>query len=217
MAHQGVISGHPAISRGPGLEDLPEVGYRHVTLAGVQVTPRDAVLQEQCDVLCDQWRRQPLPDLPVSRYRSFFGTVGLDPAKTPVPFADLIRRHLAKGTFPSVNNVVDAGNAACARFLVAMAVFDLDQISGELTLRYSEPDEEFQQIGRDRPSRLPGGRLVLSDEKRVVSIFAYRDSAHTRITATTTNVLLAACRVPGIAETSLEEGLAYATALITRS
>ncbi|MDQ4070181.1 MAG: phenylalanine--tRNA ligase beta subunit-related protein, partial [Actinomycetota bacterium] len=134
-----------------------------------------------------------------------------------LPAEDLIARYLAKGAFPTVNNVVDGCNAACVQFLVAMAVFDMDKLNGQLVVRHARPEEEFQQIGRDRPSRLPPERIVLADDTRVISLFAFKDSQFTKITPTTENVLLAACQVPGIADETLEEALDYATALISSS
>ena len=214
-----VVSGRPTILLSPAMRAIGSLGYRHRTLRGVQVAGGGAVLSEECERLCRRWRGAPSPSLEheptVAAYHAFYRRVGLDPRRNRLPAEDLIARYLAKGTFPIVNNVVDGCNAACVEFLVAMAVFDLDKLGSQLIVRHAVPGEEFQQIGRDRPSRLPAERIVLADDKRVISLFAFKDSHFTKIDPTTENILLAACQVPGIAEATLEEALDYATRLIS--
>jgi DNA/RNA-binding domain of Phe-tRNA-synthetase-like protein len=211
-----VVSGQPTILLSPAIRAIGPVQYHHRTLRGVHVGGRRTSLADECERLCRRWTGgPPLEDEPnVAAYHAFYRMAGLDPRRNRLPAVDLIARYLAKGTFPAVNNAVDGCNAACLQFLTAMAVFDLDKLRRQLIVRRAIAGEEFQQIGRDRPSRLPADRIVLADDTRVVSLFALKDSHFTKVDHTTENVLLAACQVPGIADATLEEALDYATRLI---
>ena len=103
----------------------------------------------------------------------------------------LIQRILKDKPFPSINNIVDAGNLAVINTGHPIGIFDADKFSGDITLRSAEKGESFIPIGSKESIEFDGGEIILSDaDGLVLSIVAYRDSDKTKIINTTRNILV---------------------------
>lgn len=147
----------------------------------------------------EKYSLETLKDIPIFRaYRDFFWEVGIDPTKNRPATEALTRRVLAGKKLPSINTLVDAYNLASVKSQVALAAFDEDKVEGEPTMRFALRDERFLGIGMEKPMRLKGGEIVISDLDRVMAIYPYRDADYSRVTEETRNVLMLICGVPGI-------------------
>ena len=189
-----------------------------VTVAGVSVGPRPDPLDGLIAELEERVRRErtleSLKDDPVVRaYRRFFWRVGIDPTKTRPSAEALARRVLRGSRIPTINNVVDAGNAASLETMVPIGLYDVARLEGVLRLRRAVPGEEFRPIG-GRVERLTGREVVLADDVRVVHLFPHRDSDETKITEATGGVLVVACGVPGVEEGLVARAAGLAARLI---
>lgn len=141
----------------------------------------------------------------VRAYRDFMWRLGLDPTKIRPSAEALVRRILLGKPFPTINTLVDVYNVISASFLVSIGAFDLDKLEGELFLRFAEEGEEFLGIGMEEPLRLRGGEVVVSDGRKLVAIYPYRDSELTKVGEETRRVLFLLCGVPGIGVETLRE------------
>lgn len=158
-----------------------------------------------------------LKDVPILRaYRDFFWRVGIDPTKNRPAGEALIRRVLRGKQIPSINTLVDAYNLASIKTGIALAAFDADKLEGGLLMRFALEGEEFLGIGMERPLELKGGEVVISDGKKLVAIYPYRDSNETKVTSSTKGILLLACGVPGIEEEILQDALKTAVDYVTQ-
>ena len=151
------------------------------------------------------YRLETLKDEPVARaFRDFYWRIGIDPTKQRPAGEALARRILSGSGIPAINNLVDAGNLASAETLIPIGIYDLDKISGTLTLRFAHEGEEFMDI-RGKRSKLSPNEIVLVDSIGVVHIFPHRDSYRTKITSSTKRALIIGCGVKGVPRNLVEE------------
>lgn len=136
-------------------------------------------------------------------YRDFFWKIGIDPTKIRPASEALIRRILLEKPVPRINTLVDAYNLASIVSGVPIAAFDKDKISGELFMRKAFDGEEFLGIGMEKPIKLNGTEIVISDSEKLVAIYPYRDAEVTKISEKTRNVIFLICSVPGVEDNVL--------------
>ena len=201
--------------RFPGLQVIVEY------VDGVKVKESGAELQEFKEGLCGEVKRkyslESLKDVSIFRsYRDFFWKVGIDPTKIRPAAEALVRRILADKTIPMINNVVDSYNLAPIKTEVALAAFNRDELKGGLLMRTAESGERFHGIGMNHPMDLNGREVVISDEQKLVAIYPYRDADRSKVSATTKNLLILVCGVPGIHEKTLNDAGKVALELVTK-
>ncbi|MCD1293466.1 hypothetical protein CUJ83_00450 [Methanocella sp. CWC-04] len=142
-------------------------------------------------------------------YRDFFWSIGVDPTKTRPASEALVRRILSGGKLPAINTAVDAYNMASASSSVPIAAFDDDMIEGELLMRFALEGEKFRGIGMKDPIDLKPNQIIITDSKKIIAVYPYRDSDDTKVTADTKSMRVIVCGVPGISNDKLEK--AYET------
>lgn len=129
--------------------------------------------------------------------RDFYWRIGIDPTKQRPSSEALIRRILKGQELPLINSVVDAGNLASTETFIPIGLYDLDEISGNLVLRYSKLGETFEPIG-GKKMKLIRRQPVISDDVGIIHLYPHRDCLRTRIKESTKRVLALALGVPGI-------------------
>lgn len=129
-------------------------------------------------------------------FRRFCEDLDINLKRFPPSVEFLYKRFQKNGKVPQINCVVDCANKVAVEALVATGVFDLDQIKGDLILRFSKEGEEFKPLGGDTEN-LPEGLVVISDDEKILNLFPFRDSIYQKITKDTRNVLILADKVPG--------------------
>ncbi len=201
--------------RFPGLN----VVLGHVSNVNVRKSSNE--LQKVKEDICKQVKKKYtiefLKDVPIFRaYRDFFWKVGVDPTKIRPAAEALIRRIVAGKSIPVINNVVDSYNLVSIQSEVALAVFDLEALQGDLLMRTADTGETFLGIGMDNPMELHGGEIVISDKETLIAIYPYRDAEKSKVSDTTSQVFILVCGVPGLDEKVLEEAGETAIAYITR-
>ena len=136
-------------------------------------------------------------------YNQFFQSFGFD-----CPLPKHLKRTVNSG-FPRYSLYVDAHFMAemCAGILVA--VTDFNRFNGELTLDLAAEGEKCAGMG-GREFITREGEIVLRDAKEIVCVLCQGADEKTRVRDETTDVLLYAYAVPGIAAEYLKEGLTIA-------
>jgi DNA/RNA-binding domain of Phe-tRNA-synthetase-like protein len=136
-----------------------------------------------------EYNIETLKDNPTIRaYRDFYWKLGVDPTKIRPSGEALLRRILRSRGIPSISTVVDAYNLASLCTMIPISGFDRDLLNDPLHIRFAEANEKFIGIGMNTPQSLDEGTLVLEDRERILCIYPYRDSNHTKISLTTRNV-----------------------------
>jgi len=176
------------------------IAYRFIY--DVRVEKSGERLREEIRIITDTIRRKyclnELRNDPIIRaYRKFLWKIGIDPTKTRPSSEALLRCILRGKALPSINNIVDIGNLVSIQTRISIGIYDLDRIEGSLVLRLSREGEEFSPIG-SRKLVLRGNMVVLSDNKRIIHVYPYRDCLDTIITSNTKNALAIGAGVPGI-------------------
>lgn len=203
-------------------ERFPDLRVLLAELDNLRVLPRSDELEgfksEAYERIRSRFSLDSLRGHPIIRaYRDFFWRIGIDPTKIRPASEALLRRILGGRGLPTINTLVDAYNLASAEACIALAAFDADRIEGdELRMRLARSGETFLGIGMDKPRILRGGEIVVSDSKRLIAIYPYRDADYSKVTLETRRVYLMTCGVPGISLEKLREAEELASKYIQR-
>ncbi|RZN34107.1 MAG: hypothetical protein EFT35_09825 [Methanophagales archaeon ANME-1-THS] len=147
--------------------------------------------------------------------RDFFWRMGVDPTKVRPASEALLRRILVQKGLPRVAPIVDAYNLASVKTLLTFSAFDRARIDPPLNVRCARPGEQVILIGK-RKKELTGKELVLTDSTKVLCVYVHGDVEETKVTDTTSDLLLVAYGIPGISPEELREGLRIASQYLMR-
>jgi DNA/RNA-binding domain of Phe-tRNA-synthetase-like protein len=201
-------------------ESFPDLNAKTVVVDGVHIERSKSELEEfKQSVFAEIKRKYDIEGLKndekMRKYRDFFWKIDIDPTKIRPASEALIRRILQENPIPKINTAVDAYNLASVMSGVPIAAFDADTVVGNLHMRFSK-GELFLGIGMEKPKLLKGGEIVVSDDRKLVAVYPYRDSEDTKITLKTKKIILMSCGVPGISDKDLEQALDYAREYIRK-
>ena len=145
------------------------------------------VLASLASLTHDDWKNSSN----LQSYRDIYRSFGVDPNKQR-PSADALLHRIVSGKgLYKINTCVDAYNTMSAKHQLCMAVYDLDQVSTPLNLRFSQAGEKLTLIGDDQPTTVGEGELVYADREKVICLdFNYRDNVRTKVTEKTKNIVL---------------------------
>lgn len=120
-------------------------------------------------------------------YRSF----GVNPKKK-MPTAEALLSRVIKSDFvPHINAAVDSYLVAETLHCLPIGGYDLDKISGDIVLRFSQGNESFTGIGGDEAELTSLGEVVYADAARILTRrWNYRDCEHSKIDLPTQNLAL---------------------------
>jgi DNA/RNA-binding domain of Phe-tRNA-synthetase-like protein len=129
----------------------------------------------------------------IQAWRTTFAALGIKPTQYRCAAESLLRRLRMQGDLQPVNPLVDLANAVSARTAIPVAVFDLDRVAGDLTVRHATGGESY--TGFDGTVEAPQpGEVVFADDAAVAHSrrWCHRQSAHSAVTAATSRVLIVA-------------------------
>jgi DNA/RNA-binding domain of Phe-tRNA-synthetase-like protein len=147
--------------------------------------------------------------------RDFFWRMGVDPTKVRPASEALLRRILVQKGLPRVSPIVDAYNLASVKTLLTFSAFDRARIDPPLNVRFARAGEQVMLIGK-RKKELTGKEIVLTDSTKVLCVYVHGDVEETKVTDTTSDLLLVAYGIPGISPEELHEGLRIASLYLMR-
>jgi DNA/RNA-binding domain of Phe-tRNA-synthetase-like protein len=168
----------PAFSIAELTERFPEFRVALVVAEDLNVgEARSAASQAEIDTAEAECRRRwgdvELSTIPgVAAWRSAYKGFGIKKTSYRSSVERLIKRVLAGGALPQVNALVDLYNAVSLESGLCLGCDDLDSIEGDLTFRYSRPDDTFVDMGAERgedPNDPPKpGEVVYADSRHVL-------------------------------------------------
>ena len=169
--------------------------------------PSPPELRERLQLLSDRFRgpqaialrRQPIPHA----YRVFFRHIGLEPDETRTPVEALALERMQHGGFRSRSLLDDAITIAVMETAVPVWALDAAALEGELELRAAR---EGEPLGRDGAG-LPGGRLVVADERGPVAVLFDDPAPGCGVTRDAREIALFSVAVPGVPPIHVEEAL----------
>jgi DNA/RNA-binding domain of Phe-tRNA-synthetase-like protein len=193
--------------------EFPGIGLTTVEVDGPSGRSPEAV-KDRLRVLSNRFhgshaihlRQRPIP----WAYRVFFRQIGLDPDRDRTPVEQLAYDRIKSGAFKSRNHLDDALTIAIVETGVAMRAFDSDRVEGALGIRDAGPGESLE----GRPGELPGGTLVIADERRPVGLLFGATAEGRGVHPKTTRITLAAVQVKGVPQIAVDEALWMAVAVM---
>jgi len=188
---------------------FPDLTASVLQIRDVKIQKRNSELEkfkvEVMKQIREEYDLESLKDQHTFRaYRDFFWKVGIDPTKNRPAAEALIRRILGGRPIRNINSLVDAYNLASIKSRIALATFDAGKLEGDLLMRFAEEGDQFWGIGMEKPLILKGGEIVVTDGKKLIAVYPYRDADNTKVTEETKNITIIVCGAPGISEEELE-------------
>jgi DNA/RNA-binding domain of Phe-tRNA-synthetase-like protein len=159
-----------------------------------------------------------IADLPsIAAWRRAFARFGAKPTQHRNAAEALLRRLAKHGDIPTVNTLVDIGNLVSIRHALPVAVFDLANIDGCITVRFATGDELFTDLGSTGSIFPDPGEVIFVDSNNVVSArrWCWRQSAQSATSATTADALVVIEGHHDTAGQDVEAALTDLTSLLT--
>lgn len=111
-------------------------------------------------------------------YRSF----GVNPKRRKPTAESLLTRTVRNRFIPHINPVVDSYLVAETLCCLPIGGYDLDKISGDISLRIADGGECFWGIGSSTEEKISKGEIIYSDNVRILTRrWNYQDAEYTKI------------------------------------
>jgi DNA/RNA-binding domain of Phe-tRNA-synthetase-like protein len=134
-----------------------------------------------------------LAEIPsIAAWRRAFTRFGAKPTQYRNAAESLLRRLSKQGDIPTISTLVDMGNLISIRYALPVAIFDRDQIAGEITVRLATGDEPFADLGSSESVHPEPGEVIFVDDRNDVSArrWCWRQSAKSATNPSTVNALI---------------------------
>lgn len=129
--------------------EFPQLAVATLTLDGVtdsaDVTATAAPFLERASARLAERPESEFPE--IAAWRRAFSQMGLKPTQYRCASEALLRRFKKDGELPSIHPLVDLCNAVSVAYAIPIAVFDLDQVAGDLTVTNAVGTETYQSFG----------------------------------------------------------------------
>jgi DNA/RNA-binding domain of Phe-tRNA-synthetase-like protein len=128
----------------------------------------------------------------LSAWRGVFRGFGVDPTQYRSAAESLLRRLTKQGNIPTINTLVDIGNLVSIRYALPVAVFDVQQVTGTITVRFAAGDERFTPLGESTPEQPETGEVIFADNAGLVLArrWCWRQSDQSAARDRTTNAII---------------------------
>ncbi len=127
----------------------------------------------------------------IASWRELYRSFGTKPGDYRPSAEALIRRCIKEEKLPRINNAVDLYNIVSVEHMIPMGGFDLDNVDGDIYLRYSQGNESFIPLGPGKPEETYKGEVVYADNTSILTRrWNYRDADETKITEKTQNLVM---------------------------
>jgi DNA/RNA-binding domain of Phe-tRNA-synthetase-like protein len=135
-------------------------------------------------------------------YRSF----GAKPSEFRSSIEAMARRALRSDPLPSINTLVDIGNAVSLRRLVPTGGHSIDVLAQDISLRPAKGDETFTPFGSDEPESPLAGEIIFVEGNTVLTRrWTWRQANHTLMLPATKAVEYNIDGLPPIPVAEVEE------------
>ncbi|WBB68614.1 phenylalanine--tRNA ligase beta subunit-related protein [Micromonospora sp. WMMD812] len=157
----------------------------------VDVAPRVETFTDRARARLGAGPEGGLPE--IQAWRRAFAAMGLKPTQYRCASEALLRRLRLDGDLPRLHPLVDLCNAVSVAYALPVAALDLDRISGDLTVRHADGDEEYVTFagGTEQPEP---GEVIFADAagRSHARRWTNRQSGWSAVRAETSRVLIVA-------------------------
>jgi DNA/RNA-binding domain of Phe-tRNA-synthetase-like protein len=122
----------------------------------------------------------------IKSWREAYRSFGARPGEFRSSIEAMARRALRNDPLPSINALVDIGNAVSLRYLIPTGGHSIDVLTQDISLRPAKGEETFVPFGSDEPeSPLPGEIIFVEGNTVLTRRWTWRQSNHTLMLPTT--------------------------------
>ncbi|MFO1442642.1 hypothetical protein KDN24_05370 [Bacillus sp. Bva_UNVM-123] len=122
----------------------------------------------------------------IKEWRQIFKSVGKDPNRYRLSAEALYRRVKKQNYLQPVNSSIDLNNFFSLQYEIPIGIYDLDKLSGDITIRLGDEGEEYQGLN-GRPNSLH--RLIINVDEQGPFGSPFVDSERTCVTEETKNAV----------------------------
>ena len=128
---------------------------------------------------------------PITYYRDAFRALGINPNKFMCSIEALVTRTVKKGEMPTINTLVDLGNALSLKYNIPLGIHDIDRFSGDMEIKKATGEEEFIPFGGEEIEHPEEGEVIyVSGTDVKTRRWTWRQGENSKITEETTNVFI---------------------------
>jgi len=126
----------------------------------------------------------------VSYYRDAFRKMKINPNKFMSSIEALLTRISKKKGMPSINPIVDLGNAVSLKYRLPIGAHDLDSTNEDFYVRYARPDDTFIPFGSKEEEAVEEDEIVYATGDKIrTRRWIWRQSELGKIGKETTRVM----------------------------
>ncbi|MDO4721144.1 MAG: phenylalanine--tRNA ligase beta subunit-related protein [Peptostreptococcaceae bacterium] len=163
-------------------------------------------LKQEIRHFAEKYASVDLRELPaIKAYRTAFQLLGINPNKYPCSVEALAKRVQKNGSLPSINPIVDVGNAFSLKYLLPMGAHDITGVKNPMKIRFSTIHDHFLGIGENDPEKLEAGELIYVSGHTVrTRRWLWRQSEEGKITEKSRQIFFP---IDGFADVNLKDVL----------
>jgi DNA/RNA-binding domain of Phe-tRNA-synthetase-like protein len=175
-----------------------------------------SLLREAEASIPDRLRIDTIAEHPrIKSWREAYRSFGARPAEFRSSIEAMARRALRGDPLPSINALVDIGNALSLRYLVPTGGHAIDVLTQDISLCLAKGDETFTPFGSDQAeSPLPGEIIFVEGTTVLTRRWTWRQANHTLTLPTTKAIEFNVDGLPPIPASEVEEICGQVMALI---
>ncbi|WP_431223879.1 B3/B4 domain-containing protein [Serratia sp. L9] len=147
----------------------------------------------------------------IKAWRRAYSLLGLKPTQYRCAAEALLRRYRKGGEFPELHPLISLCNAVSLAFAIPVAVFDLDRVTGDMTVRPANGEEYYESFAGET-EHPESGEIIFADTsgRAHARRWTHRQSGWSAVSSTTWRVMIVA---EALHETSREDITALLSAL----
>lgn len=127
----------------------------------------------------------------IKAWRDIYRSFGANPKKKTPTAEALLSRAIRAHYVPHISPAVDSYLIAETLHCLPIGGYDLDKVVVDITLRFSDGNEEFWGIGSDNVEHTDSGEVVYSDRSRILTRrWNYKDCDYSKIRKETETLAL---------------------------
>ena len=129
----------------------------------------------------------------IQAWRQVYSRMGLKPTQYRSAAESLLRRLRRTGGLPRLHPLVDLCNALSAAYAIPVAVFDRDEVDGDLVVRHATGSETYRTFGDEQEEPVPG-EVIFADSSANAHArrWVHRQSGLSAVGPNTQRVLIVA-------------------------
>jgi DNA/RNA-binding domain of Phe-tRNA-synthetase-like protein len=162
-------------------------GYARGVVLAYDVTNGDSpgeivsLLREAEASVHNQLKIETIAEHPrIKSWREAYRSFGARPAEFRSSIEAMARRALRNDPLPSINALVDIGNALSLRHLIPTGGHAIDVLTQDISLRLAKGDETFTPFGSDQAESPLPGEIILAEGNVVLTRrWTWRQANHT--------------------------------------